>query len=58
LGAAAGSGFTSWRLPDLPRPFEEIVLPLPTQDAWLRVEVMDVHGHKAWSNAFRLAELG
>jgi hypothetical protein len=58
LGAAAGSGFTSWRLPELPRPFEEILLPLPPQDAWLRVEVMDVHGHKAWSNPFRVPELG
>ena len=57
LGAAPGSGRASYYMPGLKRPFEEILLPVPSSDAWLRVEVIDEHGKKAWSNAFRLDEL-
>jgi hypothetical protein len=57
LGAAPGSGRASYYMPGLERPFEEILLPLPTSAAWLRVEVIDAQGNKAWSNAFRPEEL-
>ncbi len=57
LGAAPGSGRASYYMPNLVRPFEEIVLPLPSSDAWLRVEIIDAQGRKAWSNAFRAEEL-
>jgi hypothetical protein len=57
LGASPGSGRASYYMPSLERPFEEILLPLPTSDAWLRVEVIDAEGKKAWSNAFRPDEL-
>jgi hypothetical protein len=57
LAAAPGSGRGPWFLADPPALFEEIVMPLPTNDAWLRVEVIDEQGHKAWSNPFRPDEL-
>jgi len=57
LGAFPGSGRASWYMPGLQRPFEEIILPFPTSNAWLRVEVIDRQGHKAWSNPFRREEL-
>ncbi len=57
LGAFPGSGRASWYMPGLQRPFEEIILPVPTSKAWLRVEVIDERGQKAWSNPFRWEEL-
>jgi hypothetical protein len=57
LGAAPGSGRASYYMPGLERPFEEILLPFPSSETWLRVEVIDAQGRKAWSNAFRAEEL-
>ena len=57
LGARPGAGRTTWYREDLTRPFEEVTLPIPTREAWLRVEVIDERGRKAWSNPFRLEEL-
>ncbi len=57
LGAMAGSGRASYYMPGLQRPFEEILLPFPSSDAWLRVEIIDEKGRKAWSNPFRPEEL-
>lgn len=41
---------------DPARPFEHAVLSLPQAD-WVRVEVFDAHGRKAWSNPIDLTEL-
>lgn len=57
LGAHPGSGRASFYMPGLERPFEEILLPFPSSDAWLRVEVINAQGKKAWSNPFRPEEL-
>lgn len=57
LGAAPGSGRATYYQPELARPFEEVTLPFPTSDAWLRVEILDARGRKAWSNPFRPEEL-
>lgn len=57
IGAAPGSGRTSWYMEDLARPFEEVALPVPSSEAWLHVEIMDEQGRKAWSNPFRPEEL-
>ena len=57
LGARVGCGASTWYQPGLPRPFEQARLPLPTAEVWLRVEVIDAQGRKAWSNPFRPEEL-
>jgi hypothetical protein len=44
IGALPGAGRTT-------------MLEVPTQEAWLRVEVIDENGRKAWSNPFRLDEM-
>ena len=57
IGAMPGSGRTTLLMDKLERPFEEVTLEVPTPDAWLRVEVIDENGRKAWSNPFRLDEM-
>ena len=42
---------------DPAHPFEQATLPLPAAD-WVRVEVIDAHGRKAWSNPIDLTRLG
>lgn len=39
------------------RPFEHATLLLPQAD-WVRVEVIDAHGLKAWSNPIDLTRFG
>ncbi|HEY3396684.1 MAG TPA: hypothetical protein VGM19_03395 [Armatimonadota bacterium] len=57
LGAAVGAGRSTAGRDDLIVPFEEVSLSIPTQEAWLRVEVVDEYGYKAWSNPFYPSEL-
>lgn len=42
---------------DPAHPFEQATLLLPQAD-WVRVEVIDVHGRKAWSNPIDLSRFG
>lgn len=57
VAAMPGVGATTWYMEELARPFTEILLPIPTAEVWLRVEVIDQAGRKAWSNPFRAGEL-
>jgi hypothetical protein len=57
LGARPGCGSSTWYDLDLARPFEQARLPLPTTEGWLRVEIIDAQGNKAWSNAFQWEEI-
>lgn len=41
---------------DPENPFEQATIPLPQAD-WVRVEVMDCHGRKAWSNPIDLTQV-
>jgi hypothetical protein len=47
--AAPGAGYTTARL-GLEPPFEQARLPLPSRGLPFRVEVIDEHGAKAWTN--------
>ena len=57
LSAAEGSGWTTGIVPHLRRPFTQVALPIQNREAWLRVELWDERGRKAWSNPFHLDEL-